>query len=150
MAGGMAIAAIGMFTFTRLGVSSTYLTDVVPGLVITGLGLGLVFGSATNAATYGALAEDAGVASALVSTSQQIGGSIGTSLLNTLAASATATYLAHRAPDALVKAQATVHGDVVAFWVVAGILVGGAVLAALMFRSEPLAVDPDAPAVVVA
>src|SRR5215468_5155128 len=86
-AGGMAILA------ARLGLRTSYLDWILPALLLTGAGLGLVFGCALNTATYDTGAADAGVASALVNTNQQVGGSIGTALLNTLAASALTSYL---------------------------------------------------------
>jgi hypothetical protein len=70
----------------------------------------------------------------MVTTSQQIGASVGTALLNTIAASATATYLVGRAPSAAVLAQASVQGDRTVFGVVAGILVGGAVICGLVVK----------------
>jgi len=83
------------------------------------------------------LGDDAGVASALVTTSQQIGASVGTALLSTIAASATAQYLAHRNPTSVVTAVATVHGYNVASLVAVGILVGSAVICGLIVTSRP-------------
>ena len=84
----------------------------------------MVFGCALNTATYGTGAADAGVAAALVNTNQQVGGSIGTALLNTLAASALTSYLLAHGRGPLVLAQAAVHSYVVGFWVSAAILAG--------------------------
>ena len=95
----------------------------------------MVFGVALNTATYGTGAADAGVASALVNTNQQIGGSIGTALLNTIAASALASYVLAHGRGPLVLAQAAVHSYVVAFWVSAAILAGSAVVCALVLPS---------------
>ena len=102
------------------------------------LGLGLVFGCALNAATYGTGAADAGVASALVNTNQQVGGSIGTALLNTLAASAVTSYLLAHGTSALAQAQAAVHSYVVGFWVSAAILAGSAIVCAVVLPSGTL------------
>ena len=88
MAGGLALLA------AQLGLRTSYLDWILPGLLVVGAGLGLVFGCALNTATYGTGAADAGVASALVNTNQQIGGSIGTALLNTIVTAARA----HQAP----------------------------------------------------
>jgi EmrB/QacA subfamily drug resistance transporter len=146
---GMAVTAAGMVVFAQLTVTSSYATHVLPGLLIVGAGLGLVFGTAFSTATYRALPADAGVASALVNTGQQVGGAIGTATLNTLAASAVASYLAHRAPTALAAAQAAVHGDVIAFWVTAAILAAGAIITALVFPSgHPKAGTDAAPAAI--
>jgi EmrB/QacA subfamily drug resistance transporter len=145
---GMLLAGIGMALLTRIGVHSTYAADVLPSLLIDGAGLGLVIAPSINTGTYGVPPEDAGVASASVNTGQQLGGSIGTSLLNTIAASATASYLtAHISPSTLVggkpsatlTTQALVHGYTTAFWWAAGIFAFGAVVAGLLFRRGPLA-----------
>ena len=105
---GMVLAAAGMVILTQLHVDSTYAAHVLPGLVVTGLGLGLVIAPAINTATLGVAPADAGVASATVNTMQQIGGSLGTALLSTLSASAAGHYLAGRQHTADVVAHATV------------------------------------------
>ena len=105
-----------------------------PRCVVIGLGLGLVFGCAMNTATYGAAAADAGVASAMVNTCQQVGGSIGTALLNTIAASALSSYLVTHGHSPAAMAGAAVHSYVVAFWVSAAIFAGSAVVCALVLR----------------
>jgi len=129
MAGGLALLA------ARLGLRTSYPDWILPGLIVVGAGLGVVFGVALNTATYGTGAADAGVASALVNTNQQIGGSIGTALLNTIAASALASYVLAHGRSPLVLAQAAVHSYVVAFWVSAAILAGSAVVCALVLPS---------------
>jgi EmrB/QacA subfamily drug resistance transporter len=131
-AGGLAILA------ARLGLRTSYLDWILPGLLLTGAGLGLVFGCALNTATYGTGAADAGVASALVNTNQQVGGSIGTALLNTLAASAFTSYLLTHGHSPLAQAGAAVHSYVVAFWVSAALLAGSAVVCALVLPSGTL------------
>ena len=95
----------------------------------------MVFGVALNTATYGTGAADAGVASAMVNTNQQVGGSIGTALLNTLGASALTSYVLAHGRGPLVLAQAAVHSYVVTFWVSAAILAGSAVVRALVLPS---------------
>ena len=102
------MSAGALLTLTHLGVSSSYLTSVFPALVLLGLGIGLVFAPAINTATAGVEAHDAGVASASVNTSQQVGGSIGTALLNTLAASAATSFLIGKSQQANVE-LANVH-----------------------------------------
>jgi hypothetical protein len=89
---------------------SSYLSDVLPAQLVTGVGLGLVFTPATNTGTAGTATSDAGIAPAMVNTSQEIGGSIGTALLNTLAASATTADLVASPHTASVAAHAAVHG----------------------------------------
>lgn len=133
---GMAVAAAGLVIFAQLGVHSTYLGGVVPGLLVTGVGLGLVFGTSLNAATARAGARDAGVASALVNVGQQVGGSIGTALLNTLATSAISSYVASHGASSM--AVAVTKGEDLAFWVGAAIFAVGAVVSALLFQSGRL------------
>jgi EmrB/QacA subfamily drug resistance transporter len=144
VAAGMTLAAGGLVLLAQLGPRSTYGSGVVPGLLVIGLGLGLVFGSAMNVATSGTGDADAGVASALPNIGQQVGGSIGTALLNTLAASATTAYLVGHGSSRLAQAAASVHGDDVAFWVAAGIFAAGALVAGLLFRSGPPVADRSA------
>jgi EmrB/QacA subfamily drug resistance transporter len=131
---GMLFAGAAMLLLTRLGTNSSYLSDVLPALLLTGVGVGLVSPPATNTATAGTAPSDAGIASAMVNTSQQIGGSIGAALLNTLAASATTAYLVTRPHTASASAHAAVHGYTTAFWWAAGIFFAGAILSALVLK----------------
>ena len=136
---GLLIAAGGMVILaSQLGVATNYAAWILPALVVIGLGLGSVFGCGLNTATYGAAPADAGVASAMVNTCQQVGGSIGTALLNTIAASALASYLVTHGHSASALAEAAVHSYVVAFWVAAAIFAGAAVVCALVLRSGVL------------
>ena len=141
---GMLLAAVGMVLFAQLDVDSTYAAHILPGLIVTGLGIGLSIAPAFGAATSGVDAEHAGVASAAVNTFQQIGGSIGTAVLSAFAASATTGYLADHGTDPASQALASVHGYVTVFWWSAAIFAVGAVLCAALLRSGPIAVDPDA------
>src|SRR5215472_7710524 len=145
---GMLLAAGGLSVLAaRLGLRTSYLDWILPALLLTGAGLGVVFGCALNTATYGTGAADAGVASALVNTNQQVGGSIGTALLNTLAASALTSYVLTHGHSPLALAGAAVHSYVVAFWVSAAILACSAVVCGLVLPSGTLAptAGPSAP-----
>ena len=137
VATGMALGAVGMVYLTRLGVDASYMTDILPALLLEGLGLGLVFATASNNATLGVLPSDAGVASATTNASQQIGGSLGAALLSTVAATATADYLTSHSATSDVVAQATVHGFTTGFAWSAAIFAVGAVVALLTFRKNP-------------
>jgi EmrB/QacA subfamily drug resistance transporter len=141
---GMGLAAVAMLLLTRLGLHSTYAADILPSLLLTGAGLGLVMAPAMSSATAGVQTADTGVASALVNTSQQIGGSVGTALLNTLATSAIASYAAahHGAPA--VAAHATLHGYTTAFTWSAAIFAVGAVLCGLLLRPGATRLEPGA------
>ena len=137
---GMLAAAGGLVLLaTQLGLRTSYPGQILPALLLTGAGLGIVFGCAMNTATFGASRADAGVASAMVNTNQQVGGSIGTALLNTIAASALASYLLAHGRAPLAVAEAAVHSYVVAFWISAGILAASAVVCALVLPSGTLA-----------
>jgi EmrB/QacA subfamily drug resistance transporter len=98
---GMVVSALGMLLLTRLPVDGSYLTDVLPALVLTSLGMGAVFMPLTLIATTGLDDEDQGLASGLFNTSQQIGGALGLAVLSTIAASRTAA-LGGKTPEALV------------------------------------------------
>ena len=126
---GMALGVIAMVLFAQLTPASSFASGVLPGLLITGVGMGCIFAPAFSAATLGVAPNEAGIASAMVNTSQQIGGSIGTSLLSTIYASAVASYLTSHPPVRGLASAAQVHGDTTAFWWAAGIFGLGFVLA---------------------
>jgi EmrB/QacA subfamily drug resistance transporter len=135
---GMLLSAVAMLMFTGVSADSSYVVDILPGLIVMGLGLGLVFAPAMSTATLGVDRADAGVASALVNTGQQIGGSIGTALLSTLAASAATGFAAGRQPSAELVQQAAVHGYTTAFlWSAAIFAIGALVSWALLSRGAP-------------
>ncbi|TDC22945.1 DHA2 family efflux MFS transporter permease subunit [Streptomyces sp. 8K308] len=142
---GMGIAAAGLAWMTGLDLASGYATDVMPPLIITGLGMGLIMAPAMSLATAGVAAEDAGVASATVNTMQQIGGSIGTALLNTLAASAASDYLDGKDPrDPAVMAQAQLESYATSYWWSAAFFAAGLVVSVLLYRRGRVAEDPNA------
>lgn len=130
MGPGLATAALGMLVLTQLKVDSNYWTVIFPGMVLLGLGMGTSFMPAMSLSSYGVQPQDAGVASAMINTSQQVGGSIGTALLNTIANSATTSWLASHHGNAALAKQAAVHGYTVAIWWAVGII---AVASALVF-----------------
>jgi EmrB/QacA subfamily drug resistance transporter len=140
---GMLIAGGAMVWLTRIGIHSSYATDVLPALLLAGIGLGQTVAPSINTGTFGVAPRDAGVASASVNTGQQLGGSIGTALLNTIATSAVTSYLASHVfhgfgPPGDLRALALVHGYTTAFWWSAAIFAFGAVVAGSLFRWGPL------------
>ncbi|WP_328647943.1 DHA2 family efflux MFS transporter permease subunit [Amycolatopsis sp. NBC_00348] len=144
---GSLLAAVGMVLLTGIDAGSTYTGGVLPGLLVIGLGLGMVFGPGQNAATSGVRAHETGVASAMANITQQVGGSIGLAVFSSLGATATTSYLtthAATATDPATIAQATFAGYHFVFWIAAALFLAGALLSAGLFRSGPLAVDPDA------
>jgi EmrB/QacA subfamily drug resistance transporter len=133
---GMLLGGGAMAYLTQLTPGSSYATSVVPALVALGLGFGMIFSPAINTATAGVSRQDSGVASALVNTMQQVGGSIGTAALSTVALTATSTYLASHHGGGAVAAAGAVHGYSVAFTVSAVLFVAGALVAALLLPSR--------------
>jgi hypothetical protein len=141
---GMLIGAGAMIWFAQLGPHTGYTAGVLGPVIMTGVGLGMVIAPSINTGTFGVAPQDAGVASATVTVGQQLGASIGTSLLNTIFAGAVTSYLAaHIASARLIGRQALTglalaHGYDTAFWWTAGILAGGSIVAAILFRRGPL------------
>ncbi|MCX4526336.1 MFS transporter [Streptomyces sp. NBC_01551] len=153
MGPGFLLAATGMLLLTQLEVGSSYPALILPAQLLLGLGMGTAFMPAMSLATHGVQPADAGVASAMVNTSQQVGGAIGTALLNTIAASATTAYLTDHAAEAaaggpaakLIQAQAMVEGYASAIWWAVGILVASSAIAfALINTGRPGAGTPVA------
>src|SRR5215813_14437720 len=133
---GMLLAAGSLVWLTRIGVHSGYASAVLGPLMVAGLGFGLTIAPAMNTGTFSVAPQDAGVASATLNTGQQIGGSIGTAVLNTIFAGAVAHYLtSHLSPATLEHGHpapsligtSLIHGYTTAFWVAAAIFGVGAV-----------------------
>ncbi len=141
---GMALAALALVYLTGVEVDSSYASAVLPALLVMGVGFGLIMAPSIASATARVAGADAGVASAMVNTSQQVGGSIGTALLSTIAVSATTSFVAERAPSPEVLAEAAVHGYTTAFWWSAAIFTFGAIVCALLLESGAPATDPHA------
>ena len=139
---GLALAAIGMIPLTTLGTAPSYFwTHVLPAQIVISVGLGIVFGPLTSTALVGVDNRDAGVASALVNAVQQIGGSLGIALLNTIAVSAFTSYLVGHAINPRTNPAgamvATVHGYTIAFWVAAALMASAAIISAVFIRVRP-------------
>jgi EmrB/QacA subfamily drug resistance transporter len=132
------VAAAGMALLTRLELDSTYAAHIMPGLILLGLGIGAVMTTAFQGATSGLHHEDTGVASALINTGQQVGGSISTALLTTVASSAATDYLTSHKPGALAAAQAGVEGYTATLAWGSGFFVVGAVLTAFLLPNRAL------------
>jgi EmrB/QacA subfamily drug resistance transporter len=126
---GMTLGIIAMTLFTRLTPHGAYASEVLPALLITGVGMGSIFAPAFSTATLGVEPGDAGIASAMVNTSQQVGGSIGTALLSTIFASAAASYASAHAHAANVASAASIHGYTTAFYWAAAIFGVGLLVA---------------------
>jgi EmrB/QacA subfamily drug resistance transporter len=132
---GMVLASIAMALLAQLKVDSTYAAHVLPPLLVMGVGLGLIFAPAMSTATLGVDVSDAGVASAMVNTSQQIGGSIGTAVLSTIFTGAVTGYATTHVRSPALPLEAAMHGYTTAFWCSSAVFVVGAVVSAIVFRS---------------
>jgi MFS family permease len=139
---GMTMGLIAMLLLTRLTPGSSYAADVLPSLIVLGLGMGCIFAPAFGTATLGVDRHEAGVASAMVNTSQQVGGSVGTALLSTLFASSAAAFARTHHDLHGLQVAAMVHGYDTAFWWAAGIFALGLVIALIVF---PARIRPTAP-----
>jgi EmrB/QacA subfamily drug resistance transporter len=144
--GGMTLGIISMLLFTRLAPGAGYADHILPGLVIIGFGLGAIFAPSFGTATLGVARNEAGIASAMVNTSQQVGGSVGTALLSTLFASSAASYARDHIHLADVRGIALIHGYTTAFWWAAGIFGVGLLVALVVFpgRRRPAPVGEPA------
>ena len=138
---GMLFGAGAMTYLAQLTVTSSYAGGVLPALLIMGLGFGMIFAPAINTATAGVQRQDSGVASALVNTMQQVGGSIGTALLSTIALTVTTSYFAAHHTGPLAPAIAATHGYTTAFSVSAGIFGLGVILAIVLLPSRQRLVE---------
>ena len=148
---GMAIAAAGLVYLTGIDLDASYARAVLPGIIVMGVGFGLIMAPSFETATHGVVAADAGVASAMVNTSQQVGGSLGVALLSTVFADAATGYAAASGtPVALAQAEAAVHGYATAFWWAAAILAAGAIATALLFERRHKPATASVPAVTAA
>lgn len=145
---GLLVAAAALFGLHLVGLHSSYVSHVLPYLIVLGIGFGLSVAPAFSTGTLGLGPQDAGVGSATLNTSQQVGGSIGTSLLNTLAASAVTSYLVGKAVTRANLQAALLHSYTTAFLWSALIFLAGAVVAGLVLQRgglTSLAAQPEIP-----
>jgi MFS family permease len=140
---GLSLGAVGLGIFTLLGVHSTYVSLVLPAIICVSVGMGLAFVAMSSTSLLGVQPEDAGVASALVNTTQQTGGSLGAALINTIATGATASYLALHGRSASAELAGSIHGYTTAFRFSAIVLVLAAVTSFTLIRAPRAAVDED-------
>ena len=141
---GLLLSAAGGLLYAQMPADGHYLWDVLPGLILSGIGLALSFVPVTIASLTGVQSADAGVASGLINTSRQIGGSVGLAAVTTIAATATSHYASSHAGLAA-GGPALAHGFHVAFYVLAGVALVGSALAAVFIESKPKAAPTAAP-----
>ena len=144
---GMILGAIGLGVMAQITLTSHYYSTVLPAILIMGLGMGMIFAPAMQGAISNVAPHDAGVASAMVNTMQQVGGSIGTALINTIATSAATAFAAAHfgegLPQQLLLAKASLHSYTVSFWFSAGIFVVGAIIAATVLPRGTLSAPAE-------
>jgi MFS family permease len=141
--GGLLLAAGGLLLFAQVGTAGAYLTQLLPAELMVSLGVGTAFVALSSTALIGVEPNDAGVASALVNTAQQTGGTLGVAFLNTVAAAATTGYLSAHHGGVSAAPAAAVHGYTVGFSISAGLMAGAAVLALLLLRAQRSDVSED-------
>ena len=134
---GMVLTAAGLLLYAQLPVDGHYFWDIFPAFLLSGIGLALAFVPATIGALTGVEQSDAGVASGLINTSQQIGGAIGVAVATTIATTYTSNYVSDHVGATDLGAAALTHGFQIAFYVLAGVALAGAVLSALIIESNP-------------
>lgn len=133
---GMALGCAALLYLSGLTYTSSYAGRVLPSLMVMGLAMGMVMAPSMNTATAGVQPRDAGVASALVSTMQQVGGSIGTAVLSTVTATVTSSYAASHATQPHLAQISVTHGYSVVFIISGSLFAVGALMGALMFPSK--------------
>lgn len=133
---GLALATVGLLVYTQLPVRGHYFWDLFPAFLIGGIGMAFAFVPMSIGALAGVDQRDAGVASGLLNTTQQIGGAIGVAVATTIATTYTAHY-AHAHGLGQLAPAALTHGFEIAFYALAGISLLAAVLAALVIEWRP-------------
>ena len=134
IAGGFVAATLGCAWLTRVGLDSSYVLHILPSEIVISVGLGMGFVPMSSTALLGVNHHDAGVASAALNMSQQVGSSLGTALLNTIYATAVASYIVVHGEAA--AAAASVHGYTIGFTVSACILAAATVLSFILIRAS--------------
>jgi EmrB/QacA subfamily drug resistance transporter len=134
---GLALSTVALVLFARLPVHGDYFSDLFPAFMISGLGLALAFVPMSIGALTGVRQSEAGIASGLINTSQQIGGAIGVALATTIATTWTSRYVDSHAGLTASSGAALTHGFQIAFYVLAALAAAGAVLSALMLEPRP-------------
>ncbi len=137
LSAGLALSTVALVLFARLPVDGNYFTDLFPAFIVSGLGLALAFVPMSIGALTGVRQADAGIASGLINTTQQIGGAIGVALATTIATTFTTRYVDSHAGTNAFSGAALTHGFQMAFYVLAALAALGAVLAALLIESKP-------------
>jgi EmrB/QacA subfamily drug resistance transporter len=134
---GLALSAAALVLFARLPVDGHYLTDLLPAFLLSGIGLALGFVPMSIGGLTGVEETDAGIASGLINTTQQIGGAVGVAVATTVATTFTSHFVTAHPGNSPLGGAALTHGFQIAFYVLAALAVAGAVIAALLIESGP-------------
>jgi len=134
---GLALVAVGLVLYARLPVQGHYFWDLFPPFILSGIGMAFAFIPITIGALAGVKASDAGIASGLINTSQQVGGAIGVAVATTIAATYTSRYLGTHPGSTPSDGAALTHGFAIAFYVLAGLAALAAIAAAVLVESKP-------------
>ena len=137
LSAGLVLSAAALVMYARLPVHGSYFADLFPAFLLSGIGLALAFVPMTVGALTGVRQADAGVASGLINTSQQIGGAIGVAVATTIATTYTTHFVDSHAGASPLGGAALTHGFAIAFYVLAALAVAGAAVAAVMVESNP-------------
>ena len=144
---GLLLVAAGLVLYARLPVDGSYFTDLFPAFLLTGIGMAFAFIPMTIGALAGTRPSDAGIASGLINTTQQVGGSIGVAAATTIAATYTGHYLSGHPGTASTAGAALTHGFSVAFYVLAAVAAIAALASALIVESKPASAELEVPEV---
>ncbi len=134
---GLLLAASGLVLYAQLPVRGHYFWDLFPAFVLSGIGMAFAFIPMTIGALAGVKHSEAGIASGLINTSQQIGGAIGVALATTIAATYTSRYVGAHPGAVSTDGAALTHGFAIAFYVLAGLAALAAIAAAVLVESKP-------------
>ena len=135
---GMSVMTVGLVLFTQVSADGSYWKSLLPGFLVIGFGMPLAFVSLTIAALAGTQEHEAGLASGLINTSQQIGGAVGIAILSTIATSTTSDSVASGTP----VPEALTHGFQNAFWAGAAITLVGVIVSLVLVRQSDMATAP--------
>jgi EmrB/QacA subfamily drug resistance transporter len=141
LATGLSLLGVGLILFTQVSVDGSYVADLLPGFILVGVGLGFSFVPVSIAALAGVAGREAGLASGLINTSQQIGGALGLAILTTVSTTRTDNQTPAGQPPSL---DALVSGYSVAFWVAAGFAALSLATTLLILKRQDLVTAPEA------
>ncbi|HET7137396.1 MAG TPA: MFS transporter [Gaiellaceae bacterium] len=142
---GLLLAAAGLLLYARLPVEGHYFWDLFPAFLLTGIGMAFAFVPMTIGALAGVRSADAGIASGLINTTQQIGGAVGVAAATTISSTYTSHFVSGHAGASPLGGPALVHGFEIAFYVLAAVTIAAALLTAMVVESQPAPAEEAEP-----